>query len=229
MTLVMGLALVVLPFLTRQREVISTVPGPPPLAETVIIELGGGDEACVEDVTIDRRARQARFTAGAYGRPGAPLAIRIAGPSFRFQTRVPGGYEDPTNLKVAIDPPREPRRVDICIENLSKDRLALYGSAAGTSQGTTSLLVEGERRDEGLTLRLEEGRTASFSSQADRILERMATFRPLGRESLILVAILLVVLVPLGSFAAVLHGLPGRGSHPDQRGRTRWPYPEDQS
>ena len=67
--LLLGAAVLVMPFLTRERDFLASTPQPPHLTAAAFVELRSGQEACLDKAVLDEHSERALFTVGTYGRP----------------------------------------------------------------------------------------------------------------------------------------------------------------
>src|SRR4051794_23604161 len=92
------------PFLTRERAVISATPGPPPIFKTAVVPVPGRATACIGNIGFDTNSDLAQFRAGTRGRPGQPLRVRATGPGWSSSYRVEA-FKDNDLLSVPLNPP----------------------------------------------------------------------------------------------------------------------------
>jgi hypothetical protein len=167
------------PFLTREREAISSVPAPSPVAAVEGIELRPGDRACVDQVTFDDDSQVVELTALTRRRSGPPLAVTAAAGDYRAQATVAGGYAQPALLRPELDPPRGSSVGTLCVRNTGAAPVSfLATSDARTSSLRSTTRVDGEAVPQDLTVRLLAADGGSVIDRAGELVDRAAAFKP---------------------------------------------------
>ena len=203
----LGAVFVLLPNLRRDRPVVDATPAPPPLGSVALVEVPGGQRACLSNVTLDHGSRQAHFTVGTFGKPGPALAVTAAGRRYR----VARGFPDNAHLTVALRPPAQPTLTSFCIANTGRRRIALYGSDELRSRSRVEVTVGGRRVGPDVTLTLDESRSASVLDRLGDVVEHTTRWRPGVGEGLVWALIVLVLLgVPAGVLWAFSRSLDER-------------------
>jgi hypothetical protein len=187
------------PALTRGRDIPAAITSPPALQVVSIVDLRPGRTLCMNDLAIDPRARQARFRAGSFRKPGPPLSVTVRGPGYTSRAAIPAGWPDNATLTAPVRRPPGQELVTACIANRGKVKIGLY--AAGDRAMSRSQTHVGAT-NVGLTPQFGfwEGKPASIWSHAGVIAERIAIFRgPLGHAWIVWVLLVLsLVAVPVG-------------------------------
>lgn len=163
-------------------------------------ELPPGAEACQTPVAVAEPFDGVRVQVGTYKRPGAPLAVTVRTPDgdrVLAAGRVAGGYPDVSQLTASLDATvAAGQRVAVCVRNLGRRKLALYGGPELAAPGST---VEVDGRDRRTDLMLVFTRKPrSLLSQVPEVFERASLFRPvwIGPWAYWLLVTFLVLVVP---------------------------------
>lgn len=199
--LLLGTVLAVRPFLTRDRELLTTTPQPPSLVAAALVELHAGQQACLDRAVVDERSEQARFRVGTFGRRSPPLRVTIRGRGYRQSARVASAdYRDNDVLAVPVAAPDSAVLATVCIRDEGPRRIALYASETPGSRAETS--VDGRRVNADVVLQFAEGRPRSLLEHVPVTLRRLTVLRPVGTWLLWPLAILFALAMPAGVLAA---------------------------
>src|SRR5689334_18243654 len=121
--LVVFAAFVVVPFVTKKRDIPAEVPSPPPLTAVAVVNLPGMSRMCMTDLAISAESRVMHFKVGTYGKPGPPLGVSVQAPGYSSRASVPSGFADNLQLSVPIARPPSGRLATVCIRNLGHKRI----------------------------------------------------------------------------------------------------------
>lgn len=190
---------VVVPYLTRDRDLLTTTPMPASLVAIALVPVPAGSQACLDRATMDERSGQVRFQVATYRRAGSPLRVTISGPGYRDSERI-AGYGDNELVSADVRPPRSDVLVSICVRNEGRRRVALFATETSSSRSQTR--VDGAQVAPNIVVSFAEARPASLLSQMPAMLERMAVFRPVGAGLLWVLAILFAVGIPVAVMTA---------------------------
>ena len=208
LVLLLGAGIVVIPFLARDRDALTTTPQPPPLTALALVELPGGARACLDRASMDEHSERALIRVGTYG--GAPSALRleIAGRGVREAVAVPPTYADGAVVSVPVDPPRDPVVAQVCIRNQGNRQVALYAGADRYSRSETR--VDGAPVRGNFELAFAEAGKQTLAARLPAAVERMQGFR-LGTPWLTwIVGVLFLLGVPAGAVWAFAASYPRR-------------------
>jgi hypothetical protein len=211
LVLLLGFALVVVPFLTREREFLASTPQPPALFAASLVELRGGQQACLGKAVMDEHSERALITVGTYRRAASPLELTITGPGLRQVRQIPPTYRDNLTISVPVDPPDEAVVTTICVRNKGDRKIALYGGADVTSRSLTE--VDGQQIAANFTLVFAEAERHTLLERMPLAIERMQAFRPDAPWLSWLVGVLFLIGVPLAAVWAF-----AAGAHADELG-----------
>jgi hypothetical protein len=200
---VLGALVFARPFLTRDRDLLTSTPQPSPLTALAVVEVPGGAEACLDLATMDERSNQARFVVGSYHRRRPPLRLTIRGRGYRDSERIASGprrdssRRDRELLSVPVDAPDSAMLVTVCIRNGGRHRIALSASNDRTlSRSRTN--VDGAPVVANFVLQFAEREPGSMLGHLAVILRRLTIFRPVDTWLLWPLAILFAVGLPVG-------------------------------
>jgi len=198
--LLLGALIAARPFVTRDRDLLTTTPQPSALTALATISLRAGQQACLDRAVLDDRSEQMRIRVGTSGRRPPPLGVTIRGRGYRERARVPaGGYVDSVVLGVPIAAPDGARLVTVCVRNEGRRKIVLYAANDRTRSRSTTR-VDGRRVAPNFELAFAEARPDSLLDHLPVILRRLTAFRPVGQGLLWPLAILFALGLP----AAVL-------------------------
>jgi hypothetical protein len=176
-TLVLGVAVWWVPYLSRDRDYAASVVQPLPLKGPTQLVLGAGQRACLAPATMTTDSTQARFMVGTYFRPGPPMELSITGPGYATRRSIRAGFPDNATLRVNVPPPRRDMSVRLCIANRGDRRVALNASADRTKTAARTQ-VDGRPGAANPTFAFYAARPAAITSRLSRIVERVSLFKP---------------------------------------------------
>jgi hypothetical protein len=211
--IVLAIAAVVLlrPYLTRERDLLSVTPQPPALNVLTLIDLRGGQKACLNPAVLDEHSEVARFRAGTYGKPAVPLRLTIRGAGYRQVAHVPAArWVDNETLQVAVAAPRHPVRAIVCVRNEGRRRIALYGARERSSRSTGTIDGQPLAANMNFQLAFAEREHHALAARLPVMLQRLTIFRPVPGWLLWPLAVLFVFGVPLGVLVALGLSFPGK-------------------
>jgi hypothetical protein len=196
------------PYITREREIVSGVPVPSPLFVQDQVELRPGSEACLLDVAFDTDAETIEVTALRGKAPGPRLAIVAKGPDYRETTAVPGGYTPTAVLRAEINPPERSLIGTLCIANRGRRPVALLGTTeARTVVARPRTRLDGVEVPADVTVRLLSSDRRSVLERAGELVDRVAAFNPGvfgARPVLWLLLLLVAVAVPAAAVYSIV-------------------------
>jgi hypothetical protein len=202
--IVIGAALVLAPNVVRDRARVDATPSPPPLSTVALVNVAGGQRACLSNVVLDSGSELARFTVGTYGRPGPRLDVTAAGRHYA----VAAGFPDNAHLTVALAPPTRPVATTFCIANGGPRTIALYGSDELRTRSRVAVTVGGRPVAPDVTLTLDRRTSASVLDQLGDVVSRTTRWRPgVGRPVVWALILLVLVAVPAGTLWAFSRAL----------------------
>lgn len=198
--LVLVLIVVWLPYLFRTRQVVLATPGPAPIAKTTPIALTAGGTTCVDNVSLDERARalRMRFIAPV-GAVGGPLVIVLTDAHGRRvgSVRVPRGFRVPSMIQPAVHTTLRHSTIGkVCIANNGR-RLTMQGSDEPRTRTRSNTFVNGTQVVGDLSLEV-YGKPSSVASRIGDIFGEAATFKPVTTWEVWVLAVLLLLGVPGG-------------------------------
>ncbi len=217
-TIVVGLAVAVPGYLTRQRDYVAVTPQPPTAAIPTALALPGHGRACMNLVALDRHSDQARLQASTPERRAMPLQLTVTGPGYRAQGSIPARYAAGQTLAVALRPPPRSLVATACVRNLGRERIYL-AAVNDRSRSRSGVFVNGTPSAEGFVLTFYERRPASILIRLPVSLQRMDVLRPgvVVPATLWLLFALFVVGVPavaVWAFARALRADEGAEAEP---------------
>jgi hypothetical protein len=201
------------PYLTRDREAISSVPAPAPVVAVEGVDVPPHQRACIDEVALDTDSEIVELTALAGKRPGPPLEVEAEAEGYRARTAVDGGYERSALLRARLEPPERSAIGTLCIRNSGDRPVALLSTSDNrTSSLRSTTRVRGEPVAQDVSVRLLAAENGTVVDRADQLVERAAAFKPrlLGTAVIWLALLLVVGGVPAGALYAL--GSSFRGS-----------------
>ena len=194
--------LVTIPFFAKDRRLPAVVVQPSPLFSTALIAVAPDQEACIRDAAIDRYSEVALFQVATKRKPGVPLEFTVKGAGYAQKVRQPGDYADNDIVSVRIDPPERPTTVSVCIRNQGKRQIELYGTG-DTSAAPVRTELDGART-QNFNLAFYEAEEVSLWKRKHAVAERAGRFRPVGEDTVLLLAALVVAVVPVALALALV-------------------------
>lgn len=202
---VLGLGLlIVVPFLTNERTFPAELMVPWPGLGGPVQKLQPGATLCIEGVTAEHHGGVARVFLTPYRQPGPRLALTLAGPGYRTQGSLAGGYRRPGVFAIPVRPPARDTLATACIRNIGRRKVGLfsYPSRLGSRPAAT---LNGQPIDRPPVFGLWEPGRHSVAQRLSLTLRRVALFRgPLGHAWIVAVALILAVAALVGCFGAAL-------------------------
>ena len=198
-----GALLLFRPFLQKEREVVTSTPGPPAI-EPSVVALEPGSEACLEGVTFEPRSEIARL--GVVPAAAAPeLAITARGEGWSSRARVPAGKRA-DSVEVALDPPRGALVGAFCIRNAGDVRQDLAARGEGRATARPTLKVNGQEVLADVVLTLRRRSPAPVGSRVGEVVDHAAALNPLQPWLVWFLLGAFVLGVPAGALLALRAG-----------------------
>src|SRR4051794_11006351 len=188
------------PFLLEQRQVVSSVPVPPPLLTISPVRIAPGRSACTSDVALDRDSGVAAIRAAPPATGPLRLALSARAGDWRAQTPFRAGLGVHGDvLEAALPPPPGARTATLCVRNAGPRPVALVGTEEART-ATPSVTTIDHVTQPDLALTIYEPRRHSLLASASRIADRAALYKAgfLRGWMLFPLALLVVVGVPAG-------------------------------
>jgi hypothetical protein len=198
-----------IPWLTKQRQDTTSTPTPPPFAAIAPIALKGGSVVCEDQVALSPQTGAAVVLSARFTGDGPPLRVVASAPGYEGDATVPAGYRADQALRVALPAPPRNAIGTVCIRNTGRRAIALQGTTEGRIQNRSTTSVDDKVITAKLSLVLTESRDRSLADRPGEVLDRVAAFKPpyVGRVSLALLALLVLLGVPAGVLYAIARGL----------------------
>jgi hypothetical protein len=197
-----------IPYLTRERETVSTVPVPPPFAVQENIRLQPDQEVCLDAVAMDVDSRLAEFTVISEARSAPALQASASGPGYRATGQVDAGYGAPQTLRVPLEPPERSLLAEFCVVNQGGRKVDLLGAHESRTASRPVARVDGQEVPPDLTLRFLADDSGSVVERLGSMIDRMSAFHPpvLEKPLLWLMLGLLVLVLPAAAIYALVSG-----------------------
>jgi len=203
----LAFALSLVPWLARDRQIISSTPTSLSATALTDLRLRSGALLCVSRFGLDDSAAGLQIMARDVAKTGItpPLRVEVQAQSYRSVARLAGGY--PFDIPVVV-PLRAPTGdvddVRVCIRNEGK-AMALVGTKEPRDLSQVRVRLDGKEVVVQPWLTFVERRPASVLERSSEILDRVAAFRPFPAVPLLLgmLAVLVLVGVPLAVVSAL--------------------------
>jgi hypothetical protein len=171
-------AVLFVPYLRTERDVVVASPQPPPLFQAVSIQLAGGERACAAPVPLSRAADIARFVAQREpDAPATPLRVTVTAPGYTA-TRTFSDYADHEALDVPLPDPPRAEDGQLCVQDAGTGTARLVGSREPRTFGRLKTTVRGRPYDVNLVLSLHAREPASLWSRRAAIVRAAADIAP---------------------------------------------------
>jgi hypothetical protein len=206
--LVVLLFVLVLPFLTHNRQIVTEVPQPAPLFSVGLVEMLPRQQACMDQLGLLPGRQVAQLRVGTYGKPPSLLRITLSGSGYRALASVPPSYVDNGTVSAPFTGPSRVEQGVFCITNAGRYPVAVYGAADRTKSRSTTR-VDGVDVPANMMLTFFAADRDSLIGRSPEILKRVGLFHPSLVKRLVWpLAVLFLLGVPLVAIVTVL--LPGR-------------------
>lgn len=133
------------PFLTRKQQPVASVPGPAALLAVTPFTVKPGQQACMDEVTMEPDGRIAEFQL----RPvkpvpqgGPPVDLVLSAPGYRALLAVPGGYPG-GSVALPIVPPRRSEIGTACFVNRGRTAVNLIGTTEPRTVSRSTTTIDG--------------------------------------------------------------------------------------
>jgi hypothetical protein len=198
-------AILWIPWATQKRQVIASTPVPPALFGITPAPLKPGSNACMSLVTFDPDTQVGEIGADPGKKPGPPLAIVATAPGYRATARIPGGYKYSPALQFNLTPPKRSVIGQLCVRNTGKRTVSLNGSTEYRTMGRPILAIDGAVQPMHAHLAFYARTQQSYVSRLGPIFSHASAFTPpfLSQALLILIALLALIGIPVGAYAAL--------------------------
>jgi hypothetical protein len=143
------------------------------------VELPRGEAICQRPIDVPETFERVSFQVGTYRRPGTPLRaiVRDAATNRPIAAAyVSGGYPDVSTLLAKL--PRaveEGQTVAVCVRNLGKRRIALYGNATASNR-TSNAYVNGRDTGSDMAFVFWRSEAASLLALTPDIIDHASVF-----------------------------------------------------
>jgi hypothetical protein len=136
-----------------------------------------GNEACQRPIDVSSDADTVEFQVGTFRRPGEPLEVTVRNASGLIgSARVPGGYPDNARQFARVSEITDGDRIAVCLRNLGRSRLALYGGPDQAAR-TSALFLDGKQQPADMTL-IFHGDSRSMLTLLGDVFDRASLFHP---------------------------------------------------
>ena len=200
------------PWLTRERQIISSTPTTLSAARLTDLRLPAKAVLCVAGFGLDETAEglQLRTRDVKAAGPTPPLRVEVRAPGYRSTGRLASGYPEDVAVVVALRPPaRDVDGAQVCIRNEGK-AIGLVATVEPRELAPVEVRLDGRPVEAQPWLTFVELRRASILSRSGELLARISAFRPFPAQPLLLglLAVLVLIGVPVALVAAL--ALAGR-------------------
>src|SRR3954453_18765032 len=167
------------PFVTRDREVISSTPAAASLfTPPVPIAMKTGDRLCDVNLPLDRDSELARVFIYTYGKAGSPLVVEANdGKGYKFRGRHPGGYPE-GSVELSLRPPPTATDGQICITNKGPNKIGIQATPVGQRFSRPRPWLDGFGLEQELPMTLHRRGAKPLPGQMSRAIAHAAVFVP---------------------------------------------------
>lgn len=193
-------------FLTDPRPIVVSTPSSFFRAAEETVALPPRSEACLDPIPFSPRGGSAQIRVLTRGKPAVPLRLSFDAPGYRTHTVV-RGYRDKAYTSIPVTPPRTSTIGTACIRNLGTRQVELSGTTEGRVRSSAHTRVDGQPVGPDVGLVFYENGASSILDNVGDIFDRIAVWQPFGRTWLAILALLTILLVPLGTLYAFASSL----------------------
>lgn len=180
-------------------------------ATQVAAVLEPGDAACQGPIDVSADARSVKFPVGTFRAPGPELQVltRTAG-GIAGRASVLAGYGDGATVSASPGGFVFGQRIEVCVRNAGRRKVALYGGAPQAAR-TSTLKLDGRDAGTDLALVFERDDPRSMLASLGDAFERAALFHPswVSAGLLWVLAVLLVIAMPAALLLALREAASG--------------------
>jgi hypothetical protein len=209
---VLGLVLVVRPFVSRQRDMPAEIVSPAALQSTATVPLRKGKPVCFSDAVAERHSEFVRFQVSVPKGVAPPLRVTIDGPGYNATAQIPAGLLDTQTAQAPIPAPPADVPVRVCIASQGDPAIGLFASNDRTRSRSIAF-VDGKSTNTSVWFAFYEPRWRAISERVPLTIDRMTVFRPAWLHSWLLwiIAVLFLVGVPIAVVWALVRALRDDG------------------
>jgi hypothetical protein len=197
------------PFATEQREIVSSVPVPPPLFTISPVRVAPGRSACTDQVALDERSAIATVRTTPRARDIPPAGLTVRAGDYRARGRFGDGLGPHGDvLRATFEAPPGPRIATLCVRNRGSRTLELVGTEESRTSTRSRTTIAGLDQPD-LAMTIYQQRAQSLLGAAPQILERAALYKAgfLRGWMLAPLALALFIGVPAAMIWALWHAL----------------------
>jgi hypothetical protein len=211
LALVASAALILGPYVLRERAPVAATGTPPPFGAAFPLALAPGDEVCSDDLLLTPGAAVGQVVLVAGVRAPASLQLTAAGPGYAATSRPesierPGKRPRERTFRLQFTPPARELRGRVCIRNVGDAPTRVAGTDEPTTQTRARTRLNGRPVPADLSITFYEDREVSLAAGLPDAVRNAAQFRGfLGAEWLLWVLIALVCVGVPAAVVAALH------------------------
>jgi hypothetical protein len=203
--LALGLALIVRPYLVRERDYLAVTPQPPAVEAPSGLEVPADGRVCMNLMALDERSEEARLYPTTKGR-AVPLELTIRGENgYQARGRAAADYRSGEVLAIPVEPPPDDLVASACVHNAGR-RGVFLAAVVDRRRSRSSVYLNGTQVQPGFVIQFAERERVSILDRLPDSMRRMAVLRPaaFGEVTLWPLLALFVIGVPaLGVWAYV--------------------------
>jgi hypothetical protein len=201
-----------IPYLTRERDTVASVPVPEPFGAAENIPLAPGQELCLDAVAMDVDAEIAEFTVISKTKSGPPLRVSAIASGYDATGDVEGGYNrrwtgryPPQPVRVQLDPPTRSLLAQFCISNRGDRTVDMFAAHDARTASRPVARVDGQEVAPDPALRFLSTRSESVLARLGSLIDRASAFHPTVFETPViwLLLALLVFVLPASAIYAL--------------------------
>jgi hypothetical protein len=206
---VLGLLLVVRPFIAAPRDQPAEIPSPQSLISTDTVQLRGGQQACFDHAVAERHSGVLRFKVSSPAGPAPAMTVHIVGPGYDQTVPIPAGLLDTQEAQAPMPPPPTDVPVTVCIRNAGPQAVGVFASSEQRSRSRSIASVGGKSTEKSIWFAFYEPGARTITERFATTIERMTVFRPHWVKVWLLwiVAVLFLIGTPIAVVWAYVRSL----------------------
>jgi hypothetical protein len=210
---VLGLLLVVRPFIAAPRDQPAEIPSPQSLISTDTVQLRGGQQACFDHAVAERHSGVLRFKVSSPAGPAPAMTVHVVGPGYEQTVPIPAGLLDTQVAQAPIPPPSTDVPVTVCIRNAGPQEVGVFASSEERSRSRSIASVGGKSTEKSIWFAFYEPGARTITERLTTTIERMTVFRPHWVKVWLLwiIAVLFLVATPIAVVWAYVRSLRADG------------------
>jgi hypothetical protein len=202
--LVIGVLLTFVPFLTRERTVVTATPVPDPVSALESLKLKAHARLCVDSIPFTPDASRVRMLIGQLSGAPQPLTVRVRAAGLDETRRIAPAYAASAPILVDFTPVQRASFGTVCLRNAGRRSVMVGMTSDPRNISRSQATLDGKPYGNHVPVTLLAAKRASLLSRVGEIVDHVAAFKPSPAHAAVWI---LLVLVLVGVPALILWGV----------------------